>query len=99
MVVDWRDLPQTECLRGSGAEMLQFALDRNRQQFAWKTDGLAAEHLRRRHHLSTMTLAGLIKHMTFVDDGFTARAVEQPLTPPWDTRSWARTISGDGTLP
>jgi hypothetical protein len=87
--VDWRDLPVIECLRGDDAEMLQFAIDRARQQFAWKTGGLSAEQLRRQHHPSQMTLAGLIKHMTFVDDGFTARAAEQPLARPWNERSWA----------
>jgi len=86
--MDWKDLPMTKCLRGNDAEMLQFAVDRVRQQFAWKTGGLDAEQLRRQHPPSTMTLAGLIKHMAFVEDGFTARAAEQPLGPPWDTRSW-----------
>ena len=86
--MDWRDLPKEECPRGNDAEMLQFAVDRVRQQFAWKTGGLDAEGLRRLHPPSTMTLAGLIKHMTFVEDGFTARAAEQPLGPPWDVRSW-----------
>jgi hypothetical protein len=86
--MDWKDLPKTKCLRGNDAEMLQFAVDRVRQQFAWKTAGLDAEQLRRQHPPSTMTLAGLIKHMAFVEDGFTARAAEQPLGPPWDTRSW-----------
>jgi hypothetical protein len=86
--MDWKDLPKIECLRGNDAEMLQFAVDRARQQFAWKTGGLDAEQLRRQHPPSTMRLAGLIKHMAFVDDGFTARAAGQPLGPPWDTRSW-----------
>ncbi len=86
--MDWKDLPLSNCLRGDDAEMLQFAVDRVRQQFAWKTGGLDAEQLRHQHPPSTMTLAGLIKHMTFVEDGFTARAAEQPLGPPWDTRTW-----------
>lgn len=86
--MDWTDLPKSECLRGNDAEMLQFAVDRVRQQFAWKTGGLDAEQLGRRHPPSTMTLAGLIKHMTFVEDGFTARAAEQPLGPPWNARTW-----------
>lgn len=86
--MEWRDLPKDECLRGDDAEMLQFAVDRVRQQFAWKTGGLDAEQLRRRHPPSTMTLAGLIKHMAFVEDGFTGQAAEQPLGAPWDTRSW-----------
>jgi hypothetical protein len=86
--VDWRDLPKAECLQGNDAEMLQFAVDRVRQQFAWKTGGLDAEQLARTHPPSTMTLAGLIKHMTFVEDAFTGRAAEVPLGPPWDVRSW-----------
>ncbi|WP_134118625.1 mycothiol transferase [Kribbella kalugense] len=68
-------------------EVLRFAVDRVRQQFAWKTGGLDAEQLRYRHPPSTLTLAGLIKHMAFVEDGFTARAAQQPLTPPWNVRS------------
>lgn len=86
--MDWTDLPKAECLRGDESEMLQFALDRVRQQFAWKTGGLDAEQLRQQHPPSTMTLAGLIKHMTFVEYGFTSQAADQPLGPPWDTRSW-----------
>ncbi|GAA1593522.1 hypothetical protein GCM10009804_57570 [Kribbella hippodromi] len=51
--MDWNDLPKIECLRGNDAEMLQFAVDRARQQFAWKTGGLSTEQLRRRHPPST----------------------------------------------
>lgn len=35
-----------------------------------------------------MTLAGLIKHLAFVDAAFTAAAADQPIGPPWDARSW-----------
>ncbi|MGW5191218.1 mycothiol transferase [Kribbella sp. NPDC004138] len=86
--MEWRDLPYEASPRGGEVEMLQFALDRVRQQFAWKTGGLGAEELRQTHPPSAMTLAGLIKHMAFVEDGFTARAAARPLAAPWDTRSW-----------
>ena len=86
--MDWSDLPFAECLRGTESEMWAFALDRARRQFAWKTGGLDAEQLRRVHPPSTMTLAGLIKHMAFVDAGFTAAAADRPLGPPWDQRDW-----------
>jgi Protein of unknown function (DUF664) len=86
--MDWKDLPFSECLRGDEAEMLQFALNRVRQQFAWKTGGLTADQLIQRHAPSTMTLAGLVKHMAFVDGGFTAQAAGRPLDAPWDARSW-----------
>ncbi|TDD54164.1 DUF664 domain-containing protein [Kribbella antibiotica] len=86
--MEWRDLPLAECLRGGEVEMLQFAVDRVRRQFAWKTGGLSAEQLRREYPPSTMTLAGLVKHMAFVEAGFTARAAGQPVGPPWDVRGW-----------
>jgi hypothetical protein len=86
--MEWRDIPLTECPRGNEAEMLQFAADRVRRQFAWKTGGLTAEQLRRQHPPSTMTLAGLIKHLAFVEDAFTAKAAAQPVGPPWDVRDW-----------
>jgi hypothetical protein len=86
--MEWRDLPFVECLRGTEAEMLCFAVDRARRQFAWKTGGLDAEQLRRQHPPSSMTLAGLVKHMAFVEAGFTAKAAEQPVGPPWDARDW-----------
>ncbi len=86
--MEWRDLPLAECLRGGEAEMLQFAVDRARRQFAWKTGGLTASQLRQQHPPSTMTLAGLVKHMSFVEAGFTARAAQQPIGTPWDVRDW-----------
>ncbi|TCO48400.1 uncharacterized protein DUF664 [Kribbella antiqua] len=86
--MDWSELPLRECLRGGEAEMLGFALDRVRRQFAWKTGGLDAEQLRRLHSPSSMTLAGLIKHMAFVEEGFTARAAGRALGAPWDVRGW-----------
>ena len=86
--MEWRDLPYEASPRGGEVEMLQFALDRVRQQFAWKTGGLGVEQLRQTHPPSAMTLAGLIKHMAFIEDGFMARAAAQPPAAPWDTRSW-----------
>ena len=76
--MDYRDLKVTECLLGNDGEMLCFALDRVRKEFAWKTGGLDVEQLRRRHPPSMMTLAGLIKHMASVEHGFTARALGLP---------------------
>ncbi|MGZ0147188.1 mycothiol transferase [Kribbella sp. WER1] len=86
--MDWTDLPLDATPRGDEAATLQFALDRVRKQFAWKTGGLTAEQLRQTHPPSTMTLAGLVKHMAFVEDGFTARAAGRALAAPRDTRSW-----------
>lgn len=76
--MDYSDLSVTECLTGGEGEMLCFALDRARKEFAWKTGGLDAAQLRSRIPTSAMTLAGLIKHMALVEDGFTAMAQGRP---------------------
>lgn len=68
------------------AEMLLFALERSRAQFAWKTGGLAADGLRRPQPPSTLTLAGLLKHMALVEESymidFTGKAPGPPLDAP-----------------
>lgn len=76
--MDYTELPVSECLLGNDGDMLCFALDRVRKEFAWKTGGLDAVQLRQRLPSSTMTLAGLIKHMAFVEDWFTAVAQGRP---------------------
>ena len=55
-------------LTAGEAEMLIFALDRSRATFAWKSGGLDAQALNKAHPPSTMTLAGIIKHLAWVDD-------------------------------
>ena len=54
-------------------ELALFMLERSRATFAWKVGGLDAEALHRPFPPSQMTLAGLVKHMTFVEDDFVAR--------------------------
>jgi hypothetical protein len=67
-------------------EMLLFALDRSRAQFAWKVGGLDADALNRAHPPSTMTIGGLVKHMAGVEERKTAFAITgQRPAPPWDT--------------
>ena len=53
---------------GSEVDTLLGALDRNRRTFAWKCFGLSAEEMRRTLGPSTMTLAGLVKHVALVED-------------------------------
>ena len=66
-------------------EMLLFALDRSRAQFAWKCGGLDAAALRRRQPPSAMSLGGLLKHLALVEDRRTAvDLLGQPIGPPWD---------------
>lgn len=68
------------------AEMLLFALERSRAQFAWKAGGLDAAGLRRAQPPSTLTLAGLLKHLALVEElytiDFTGRAPGPPLDVP-----------------
>ncbi len=49
---------------------LYVALDRHRDVVAWKLDGLSDEQLRRPMTPTGMTLLGLLKHLTFVEDGW-----------------------------
>ena len=86
--MEWTRLPTTDCRRGTDAEVLCFALERVHQQFAWKTGGLTAEQLRRRHPPSTMTLAGLIKHLASLEDAWTAVARGRPPSLPWNAPGW-----------
>ncbi|NRQ30764.1 DUF664 domain-containing protein [Nonomuraea sp. NN258] len=73
-------------LTAGEVEMLRFALDRSRAMFAWKTGGLDAAALNRPQPPSSMTLGGLIKHLTRVeDDTATWRLFGERPTAPWDT--------------
>jgi hypothetical protein len=66
-------------------DMLLFALDRSRAQFAWKCGGLDAAGLRKPYPPSAMTLGGLLKHLALVEDRHTADDLTgQPIGPPWD---------------
>ena len=67
-------------------DMLLFALDRSRAQFAWKCGGLDAAGLRKPHPPSAMTLGGLLKHLALVEDAYTAEDLTgQPIGPPWNS--------------
>ncbi len=67
-------------------EMLLFALERSRAQFAWKVGGLDEAALRAPHPPSAMTIGGLVKHMAGVEERTMALAVtgRRP-APPWDS--------------
>ena len=71
-------------------EILIFALDRSRAQFAWKVGGLDAAALNRPHPPSTMTLAGIIKHLAFLDDWTAIRLTGkvQEMPEPWRSVDW-----------
>jgi hypothetical protein len=65
-------------------EVLLFALERSRAQFAWKCGGLDAAGLSRPFPPSEMTLGGLLKHMALVEDMKVAEFVTGgPIAGPW----------------
>jgi uncharacterized damage-inducible protein DinB len=72
-------------LTAGEVDMLFFALDRARAQFAWKVGGLDTRQLRLLHPPSTTTLGGLIKHLAQVEDTYISRFLTgEPLGAPWN---------------
>jgi Protein of unknown function (DUF664) len=83
------DHPWEPPLAGTEAEHLVGALDRLRWTFRWKADGLDASGLGIRVGASTLTLGGLLKHLSRAEDQmFGPKLSGAPLTPPWDTIDW-----------
>lgn len=75
---------------GTESELLLFAIERSRAQFAWKCGGLDAAALNRPHPPSTMTLASLIKHMAAIEERYTMEFLTgQSPGPPWSTADWS----------
>lgn len=71
---------------GTEAEHLTGALDRLRTTFRWKADGLDAAGLDTRIGASTLTLGGLLKHLSWAEDQiFGPKLSGAPPSPPWDT--------------
>src|SRR5215475_7123451 len=66
-------------------EMLLFALERSRAQFAWKCGGgLDATGLATPHPPSAITLGGLLKHLALIEDHYSSRHLTgEPIGPPW----------------
>ncbi|WP_233149748.1 DUF664 domain-containing protein [Kineosporia sp. A_224] len=66
-------------------EMILFALERSRAQFAWKAGGLDAAGLARSCPPSTLTLGGLLKHLALVEDLSRHRITGESPGQPWDS--------------
>ncbi|HEY0641753.1 MAG TPA: DUF664 domain-containing protein [Pseudonocardiaceae bacterium] len=81
---------QEPSMTAGETEMLLFAMERSRAQFAWKCGGLDAGALRRPYPPSAMTLAGLLKHLAFVEDYYAAVHVTGGrLGGPWRAEDFA----------
>jgi uncharacterized damage-inducible protein DinB len=64
---------------GDEKTSLYVALDRHRDVVLWKLRGLDDEQLRRRVTPSGMSLLGLLKHLTFVEDGWFCGTFGRPV--------------------
>ena len=77
-------------LAGSEVETLLGFLDYRRATLAWKCAGLDDDQLRRPLHPTSMTLAGMLKHLARVEDNWFSDVVGEgePLEP-WASMPWA----------
>nr|WP_216645644.1 DinB family protein [Isoptericola halotolerans] len=77
-------------MRGDETTTLRSFLDYHRDTLRRKTAGLSAEQLRTPLAPSTMTLAGLLKHLAYVESQWfrVVLAGEDPL-PPFDAVDWS----------
>lgn len=86
-------------LAGTESEQLVGALDRLRTTFRWKAGHLDATGLQTRIGASGLTLAGLLKHLAFVEDvSFAAKLSGALPGAPWDATDradWALTSAAD----
>src|SRR3954449_8629737 len=91
-------------LRAGEAETLLAFLAYHRDTLRWKVAGLDREQLGRTLPPSTMTLGGLVKHLTLVEDNWFSVVLQgNPSAAPWDSVEWEddpdwewRTGSTDG---
>jgi uncharacterized damage-inducible protein DinB len=75
---------------GTEVQTLLGFLDHQRATLAWKCSGLDDGQLRSALPPTSMTLAGLLKHLARVEDGwFSTVVAEQPRPQPWADMPWA----------
>lgn len=84
---------------GDETTMLLGFLDYARATLAWKTSSLDEKDLLRAHAPSTMTLAGLLKHLAWVEDFWFVYVLagEDP-SEPWIDIDWEADSDGDWNL-
>ena len=77
-------------LTGSEVETLLGFLDYQRATFEWKCDGLDEAQLRQPLHPTSMTLAGMLKHLARVEDSwFSNYVAEGGRRDSWASMPWA----------
>ena len=71
---------------GTEAEQITATLERQRATFRWKADDLDAAGLDARIGASSLTIGGLLKHLSRAETDIVTRKLSgAPLAPPWDT--------------
>ena len=87
--VDEQGRPEPPLSEGETSTLLGF-LDYQRATLEWKCEGLDAAGLRARLGPSSMTLGGLLGHLSYVEDRWCSVFLHgNPPSPPWDTADWA----------
>lgn len=86
--IDDRGRPEAP-IAANEIDTLRGFLDYQRATLAWKCRGLDTTQLGTRLHPTTMTLAGLLKHLAWVEEyWFTFRLQAERPAPPFDTVDW-----------
>lgn len=81
--------PAPEPVQGDEEAVLVDMLDRHRAALRRRCEGLSREQLNRRLPPSTMTLAGLLKHLAVVESSFFSEdLLDEPMIAPFDTVDW-----------
>jgi hypothetical protein len=76
-------------LAGTESEHLVGALDRLRTTFRWKADDLDPVGLQTRVGASSLTIGGLLKHLSCVEEHiFSTKLSGAPMGAPWNTADW-----------
>lgn len=86
--IDEQGRPEPPFVAGEAATTLGF-IDYLRATLEWKTSGLTTEQLRASHPPSTLTLAGLLGHLAWVEDFWFGVTVSGRVpADPWKDLDW-----------
>ncbi len=97
VTIDEQGRPEPPLAAGEVESLLGF-LDYQRATLEWKTRGLDADGLRATTAASIMTLGGLLKHLSFVEDYWLAyRLLGEAPQPEWREVDWEAHPDGEWT--
>ncbi len=89
MDIDEHGRPEPPHEGDEAATLLGF-LDHQRATFAWRCRGLTDEQLRVALPPASMTLGGMLKHLTYVEDSWCTEVIGgRPIPEPWAGVDWS----------